>query len=189
MRDSSKACLGKRRAVDICPFPCYPKIIGSEGECAMRLYLVQHGEAKPKSEDPARPLSEQGVSDVTRMAAFARGAGVEVAQIRHSGKRRAEETAAILAEQLEPPQGVVVLPGLAPKDDVQPVAEFLGRETRNLMFVGHRPFMDRLAALLVMGVQNRKLLRFQRGGIVCLERDPKTRAWVVRWVVTPELIP
>ena len=155
----------------------------------MKLYLVQHGEAKPKSQDPERPLTVQGQDDVARVASFARRAGVEIHQIRHSGKRRAEETAAILGEYLEPVDGVVAIEGLAPKGDVRRVAEFLGRETRPFMFVGHRPFMDRLAGLLVAGDEERAVVRFAQGGIVCLERDSEIRTWVVRWVVTPDLIP
>jgi len=155
----------------------------------MKLYLVQHGEAMPKAENPDRPLTERGRDNVARVAAFVQRAGVEVHQIRHSGKRRAEETAAILAEHLAPADGVVALPGLAPKDDVQPVAELLGREVRSLMFVGHRPFMDRLAGLLVAGDPKRPVVHFQKGGVVCLERGPGTRTWAVRWVVTPDLVP
>lgn len=154
----------------------------------MRLYLVQHGEAKPSARDPDRSLRKQGRKDVSGVAAFAREAGVEVYQIRHSGKRRAEETALILAECLEPEAGTVALPGLAPKDDVRPVAELLSRETRSLMYVGHRPFMDRLVGLLVAGDAQRSVVRFQRGGIVCLERNPSTWDWQVLWVVTPDLV-
>lgn len=155
----------------------------------MKLYLVQHGEAVSKAEDPERPLTEHGRHDVGRVAAFACRAGVEIYQVRHSGKRRAEETAAILAQHLKPAGGVVALPGLAPKDDVRPVAELLSRETRPLMFVGHRPFMDRLAGLLVAGDTERTVVRFQQGGIVCLERDPRSWTWVLLWIVTPDLIP
>jgi phosphohistidine phosphatase len=155
----------------------------------MRLYLVQHGEAVSKSEDPERPLTEKGRDDVSRVAAFAQRAGVDVHQIRHSGKRRAGETAAILAEHLQPVDGIVAFPGLAPKDDVRQVAELLGRESRSLMFVGHRPFMDRLAGLLVADDPDRAVVIFEMGGIVCLERDPISWTWAVRWIVTPDLIP
>jgi phosphohistidine phosphatase len=155
----------------------------------MKLYLVQHGEAKPKSEDPERPLTDQGRADVARVAAFAHRAGIEVPQIRHSGKLRAGETAAILAEHLGPAGGVSAIPGLAPQDDAGRVAELLSRETEPLMLVGHRPFMDRLVGLLVTGQKERAVVSFQQGGIVCLERDPQTWAWAVRWVVTPDLIP
>ncbi len=154
----------------------------------MKLYLVQHGEAQPKSRDSERPLTEQGLGDVARVAAFARRGGVEVHQIRHSGKRRAEETAAVFARHLEPVDGMLALPGLAPMDDVRPVAELLSRETRSLMFVGHRPFMDRLVGLLVAGDTSNTVVHFQKGCIVCLERDPKSWTWAVRWAVTPELV-
>ena len=154
----------------------------------MRLYLVQHGDAVPKDDDPERPLTDQGRQDVARVAAFAQGAGIEIDQMRHSGKRRAEETAAILAEHLKPVQGVVALPGLAPKDDVRPTAELLNRESRSLMFVGHRPFLDQLAGLLIAGDLERPIIQFAKGGIVCLERDPTSLHWSVSWAVTPELL-
>lgn len=154
----------------------------------MRLYLVQHGEARSKAEDPARPLTGQGRDDVARVADLARRAGVELAQIRHSGKLRAEETAAILGEHLAPAGGVVSMAGLAPRDDVGRVAELLNRETRHLMLVGHQPFMGRLAGLLLAGDSERAVVSFQMGGIVCLERGPETRRWAVCWAVTPDLI-
>lgn len=43
----------------------------------MRLYLVQHGEALRKEENPERPLSDRGQETVRRVAAFLRKIGVE----------------------------------------------------------------------------------------------------------------
>ena len=37
----------------------------------MNLYLVQHAEAKPESEDPERRLSERGWAEIRKMARFA----------------------------------------------------------------------------------------------------------------------
>ena len=59
----------------------------------MRLYIVQHAAAKPKEEDPDRPLSAQGRVDIDRMATFLAGNDVAVGSIRHSGKTRAAQTA------------------------------------------------------------------------------------------------
>jgi phosphohistidine phosphatase len=123
------------------------------------------------------------------MAAFSRRAGIDIAQIRHSGKRRAAETAAILAQHLAPPEGSTPLAGLAPDDDAQPIADLLRCETQPLMLVGHRPFLERLTGLLLAGNPSRCLVQFQPGGIVCLEQDPETRSWSVAWAVTPALIP
>ncbi len=36
----------------------------------MFLYLVQHAEAKPESEDPQRGLSERGMKDIKKVASF-----------------------------------------------------------------------------------------------------------------------
>ncbi len=60
------------------------------------LFLIQHGEAKTKDEDPERRLTEHGAAVVEKMATWAARAGVKVSEIRHSGKRRAEQTASIL---------------------------------------------------------------------------------------------
>ncbi len=50
----------------------------------MDLYLVQHGEAKPEAEDPERPLTDQGVETVRRLASWAAQVGVRVDQIRQA---------------------------------------------------------------------------------------------------------
>jgi phosphohistidine phosphatase len=34
----------------------------------MRVYLAQHGEAKPEEEDPARHLIERGFADLQKVA-------------------------------------------------------------------------------------------------------------------------
>lgn len=153
----------------------------------MVVYLVRHGEAVDRGEDPARPLTPQGRSDVQRVAGLVQRAGIELHQIRHSGKRRAAETAVLLGEFLQPAAGVVAVPGLAPGDDVHALAKLLQRETQPLMFVGHLPFLERLVSLLVTGEPGHTVVRFEKGSIVCLVRDALTRTWVVEWAVTPEL--
>ncbi|MCK4450112.1 MAG: hypothetical protein KAX26_05930 [Anaerolineae bacterium] len=39
------------------------------------------------------------------------------------------------------------------------------------VLVGHLPFLDRLASLLVTGDADHSIVRFQMGGIVCLVRE------------------
>ena len=52
----------------------------------MSLYLVQHGKSLPKDRDPEKGLSEEGQSEVEMIAAVARGYGVPVSTVAHSGK-------------------------------------------------------------------------------------------------------
>ena len=152
----------------------------------MELYLVQHGEAKPESEDPERPLTDRGAETVRRMAAWAAQVGLKVDQIRHSGKRRAEQTAALLGERLNPAQGVIAVAGLNPNDDVRPVAEAIRAEQAAVMLVGHLPHLSRLANLLLTGDPEGGVLCFQMAGIVCLVREGGQ--WAVDWAVPPELL-
>jgi phosphohistidine phosphatase len=151
----------------------------------MKIYLVQHGEAEPKSVDPARPLTARGREEVERAAAFAARLGVAVHQIRHSGKMRAEQTAESLGRALDPPGGVVAVPGMDPRDDVRPVAEALEREEQPVMLVGHLPFLARLAGRLLVGDEERTPVEFRYAGIVCLSYEEGR--WRVAWAATPEM--
>jgi phosphohistidine phosphatase len=177
------------KAIDIHDIPCYAKLILGDRMGTMRFYLVRHGEAASKAIDPARSLTEKGHDDVARVAAFAQQAGVEVHQIYHSGKRRAEETAAILAGDLEPAGGLATVPGLRPDDDVTPMAEVLNQAAEPLMLVGHYPHLVRLAGLLLAGNKRSSAVDFPMGSIACLERNQGARSWSICWMVTPEIVP
>lgn len=151
----------------------------------MHVYLVQHGEAETKQVDPERPLTDRGRETVRDVAAAASRLGLEVTRIRHSGKTRAAQTAAQLAQALAPAEGIEAITGLAPNDDVAPVAEALASTTEPLMLVGHLPFLARLAGALLCGDPRREPVRFRNGAVVCLVREAEE--WQVAWVLTPEL--
>ena len=150
-----------------------------------RVYLVRHGEAKPKNEDPERGLTEAGQAVVSRMAKWAAASGIRVDEIRHSGKLRAQQTADIFATAL----GVQprTTPGLAPKDDVRSITEKLIGSKNNLMLVGHLPFLSRLASALLTGSPDSEILSFRYSCIVCLEHEEKT--WRSCWIATPDSLP
>ena len=152
----------------------------------MNLYLVQHGEAKSKTEDPTRPLSDHGAELVRRIAVWSAHAQLSVDQIRHSGKKRAEQTAELFAERLNPADGVIAISGIAPTDDVQPIANAIDQEEQTIMLVGHLPFLSRFASHLVIGDPDSHLLRFRNAGIVCLSRDEGK--WLISWTVVPQLL-
>ncbi|MFC1543029.1 phosphohistidine phosphatase SixA [Candidatus Neomarinimicrobiota bacterium] len=154
----------------------------------MHLYLARHGQALSKYEDPHRPLSNQGLVDIRKMAAFlARPKATEISWILHSGKLRAEQTTAILAEHLPPSGGVGVSDGLAPMDDPAVWSDRLAVQKENLMLVGHLPHLERLTALLLAGTADQSIVRFKAGGVVCLERN-EGGDWSLRWMVAPEML-
>src|SRR6266545_66491 len=140
----------------------------------MRLFLVQHGEAKSEEEDPERPLTARGASDVLRVARVAAGSGsVTVERIVHSGKTRARQTATAWGEALAVP--VEEADGLAPMDDPAIWATRVAEQAADLMLVGHLPHLARLAGLLVVGDSDRPVIAFRQGGLVGLEVGP--RGW------------
>ncbi len=154
----------------------------------MDLYLMQHGEATTEAENPDRPLTDAGRAAVQRVAARARTSRVQVSHCVHSGKLRAEQTAQLLAIGLGAEIVVEARAGLAPNDPVAPVAEWIRSLTGHdaLVLVGHLPFLDKLASLLVAGKEEAQVLRFQMGGLVKLEPEDDD-GFSVAWALTPEL--
>ena len=153
----------------------------------MKLYLVQHGEAVSKQEDPGRPLSEQGVQDVQAMAAFLGDAGIKVARVWHSGKRRAEQTAAILAKVVLSGGRAESVGGISPNDPVGEFATDADVWDEDTLVAGHLPFMSRLVSLLTTGDPDARLVQYPPGSLVCLERVDAER-WVIAGMVRPDML-
>src|SRR5437667_6658406 len=99
----------------------------------MHVYLVQHGKAKSADEDPDRSLSDEGREEVMQIAEFLRGLRITISLIQHSGKRRAEETAHILASSIRCTTGPCPTDGLAPSDDPATGANFLSVYTDDIL--------------------------------------------------------
>ncbi|KYK22055.1 hypothetical protein AYK24_02700 [Thermoplasmatales archaeon SG8-52-4] len=155
-------------------------------EIIMNLLLVQHGQAKTKEEDPERSLSLVGAESAEKMAKWLYVSGVEVTEIYHSGKKRAEQTALIFAKYLSPQRGVKATSGLNPMDDVRHAADEVRKHPGPLMLVGHLPFMSRLTGLLVAGDPEVEPVRFKNAGVVCL--GEYEGQWSVEWMVAASLL-
>lgn len=151
----------------------------------MEIYLVRHGEAESELVEPAQPLRERGRADVTRMARHAARIKVSVAEIRHSTKLRAKQTAEILAAHLKPVHGLRESDDLEPTYDPSKAQGAVETATEPLMLVGHLPHLARLASLLLVGDPHREIVRFRPGAIARLERAE--HGWVLGWVFTPEI--
>ena len=146
--------------------------------------LLRHGEAVSETVDPARPLSKRGRRETERIARWAAAAGLRVSEIRHSGKRRAAETAEIMARELKPPGGVIVVEGLHPDDDIVPVARELERVDQPVLLVGHLPFLGRLAAHLLTDHAGQPRVAFPPSGLAALAREGER--WTLLAVVSPD---
>lgn len=152
----------------------------------MSIYLVQHGKSLSKDQDPERGLSEEGISDVKRIAAVAKGYSVKVTLIEHSGKKRAAQTAQIFADYLHPEKKAKERKGINPLDDVVDLAKDLDSKS-NLMLVGHLPFLDKLISLLTTGNSDNSVFQLQNGGIVCLDNPGGKNDWTIKWALMPNV--
>jgi phosphohistidine phosphatase len=153
----------------------------------MKVYLVRHGDAVSSGVDPKRPLSEQGRAEIKKVASFIKPLKISVEHIWHSGKLRAAQTAEIIAESVAVTKDCSSHNNLGPNDDVTIIANEFEAYNVDIMLVGHLPFIENLASLLVTGGQFVNIVSFDAGSIVCLNRsDP--RQWQIEWMITPEIL-
>lgn len=153
----------------------------------MALYLVQHGKNLPKDQDPEQPLSPEGSEETHLVARAASKLNPSLELIQHSPKTRARQTAEIFAQHLNPEQGVQEREGIKALDDVTLVAEEL-QNKRDLMLVGHQPFMGRLATYLASGYQEPGIVTFQNSGIIRMDRDEESGTWCISWTLLPSVL-
>jgi phosphohistidine phosphatase len=149
----------------------------------MKMYLVRHGDYFT-NESQQNVLSEKGINEITQLKNFLMPLQIRVATFVHSGKTRAQQTALLLAPSLlcdDPPKA---RQGLNPHDDVLAFANEMVDETGDWFVVGHLPFLSKLVGQLVAGNENKEIVYFHTGTMVCLELFDTTR-WLIQWVWNP----
>ena len=157
----------------------------------MDIYLIQHAESIPEKEDPARPLSDEGKVTMEKVAALAARLEIKPDFIFHSEKLRAKQTAEILARHLGLTDRLRERQELGPLDPVAPVAQWLKEQAAEglvgLAIVGHLPFLDRLASLLITENESFGVVSFQNGAIAKLVPRPDRARYMVQSVITKQL--
>lgn len=144
------------------------------------LYLLRHGEAQSDGPDSQRALTPRGAANVERLAAFAARANLRVAEVRHSRKVRAQQTAEIFAKQLN--CAATAIDGIAPNDDPEAFVEAIDRD--DLLIVSHLPFLPLITAALLGNP--RPLIDFHPATLAALV--PFEDRWVIDFVVHPGIL-
>jgi phosphohistidine phosphatase len=153
----------------------------------MKLYLIQHAKAASKEVDPERSLTEEGCCEIQKVAVFIKSLNLSIDYLWHSGKKRAQQTADILAEVTTINKEYTARDGLAPNDDVKQIEKQIMSKKQAIMIVGHLPFLSKLASLLLTGSDSSDTVAFKNAGIVCLNYDDDNR-WHIDWMITPEIL-
>jgi phosphohistidine phosphatase len=118
----------------------------------MDLWLVRHGEAVSAQMNPARPLTPEGVRSVSAIAETLAGKMGSFDLVAASGKKRALETAAILAKATGyPVDRIAETAVLSPNATPEAFLAFLkgSGEAQRLLCVGHLPSIASIAAYLL----------------------------------------
>ena len=149
----------------------------------MYIYLIQHALSKSKEEDPERGITDTGRTETEKIADYFRTLNPEIHVIWQSGKKRAKETAEIFARTLGIDNRILEHSNLSPNDPIGSVTSALKTMHKDVIIVGHLPFLPRLLSHLTTGTDTCQIVKFKNSGIICLERDAEQ--WRINWITTP----
>jgi phosphohistidine phosphatase len=155
----------------------------------MEIYLMQHGPSSPKDVDPGESLTPEGEAQIMIAGRGLKRMGLRLDVIVSSTKKRAWQTARIVAEQLGfQPEKIVqtdlLKPMAAPEESLRFLKQYEGDKA--VLVAGHLPSLAEIAsALLTAG--SKATLQFERGGIGRIDVDSlPTHQGRLRWYLTPE---
>jgi len=139
----------------------------------MELYLMQHGQAFSEEADPERSLTPEGESQIGKSGRALRKMGVAFDLVVTSPKKRARQTAGIVATHLSyPVDDIKVTETLQPKSPADQAIAFLRayEDKRSVLVAGHLPSLGEIAsALLAEGVG--VAIHFEMGGVCRIDVD------------------
>lgn len=150
----------------------------------MFLYLIQHGRSFSKEQDPERPLSDEGKVETELMANYLKNKIKHLDSIWHSQKLRSTQTAKIISEALGK-ISTLERNDINPLDPVSKLPEELKGSNKDIMIVGHLPFLQKLASKLLTGDENQRIITFTYSCTLCLSYQDE---WSIQWFLIPALL-
>ncbi len=155
----------------------------------MEIYLMQHGPAMPKDQDPEEGLDPEGKDRIHASGQALKKMGVVLDAILSSPKKRSKETAAIVAEEVGFPLEKVIetkkVKAMAPPDEtLEALSELSGAE--RVLVAGHLPSVAEVASFLLTE-GSRAAVQFEMGGCCRIDVDDlPTHSGRLRWYLTPD---
>jgi phosphohistidine phosphatase len=157
------------------------------------LYLIRHGVAEERGEawpdDSKRPLTQDGMSKLRKIARALETLEVNFDVIVSSPLVRTRQTAEIIAGGLDPHPHIVTSDALAPGGSAAAALSDLEKHAKRerIALVGHEPGIGELAARLV---GSRHPIPFKKGAVcrIDVERMPPAGPGDLRWFLTPKML-
>lgn len=144
----------------------------------MLLLLIRHANAGDRDanrwpDDRDRPLTEKGIKTHRRVSRLLGKLDLTPTLVLTSPWARAAQTAAIVVETLGLPQPPVPCDALATDPDLSQLAEFTGDPGSDsiVALVGHSPWMEELAGLLLGGSTTALRMDFPKSGVMGIDLE------------------
>lgn len=152
----------------------------------MKLYLMRHGEALSPQIDPERGLTDKGKLKIQIVADHLKQKEISFKRVFHSEKKRARETAEIMASTLSPDITIDLHKSITPNDDPNLIINEINYWTEDTLITSHLPFIPSLITMLTGKDAYLTAITFETGTIVCLEKN--NGVWDISWATAPSEI-
>jgi len=155
----------------------------------MEIYLMQHGSALPKEQDPEEGLSPDGKARIHASGKALKKMGITFDVILSSPKKRSKQTASIVAEEVGfPPEKIVetekVKAMTHPEETLTILAKYSGNQ--GILIAGHLPSVAGVASFLLTE-GSKVTIEFERGGCCRIDvEDLPTHTGHLKWYLSPE---
>jgi len=163
----------------------------------MNIFILRHGiavdrDTKGFEKDSDRPLTAKGKRQLRTSAAAMKRMKLRFDLILSSPYERAKRTAEIVAEELKLKKRLKLSDGLkyenSPETMISQIAS-LKPMPKNLLLVGHEPYLSHLISRLVSGNGN-MTMDFKKGGLckLAVENMSNGTGAQLVWLLTPKLM-
>jgi phosphohistidine phosphatase len=148
---------------------------------------MRHGQAKTPADGGESELTTNGRAIIAhqaeRLADLLKQQAVTLQQVYHSGKKRAEQTAAITIAHVAPQLESIIEPGLSPNADPNMLSLDLNGRPGPILLVSHLPFIPALMARLLGKALRHTSDAIAPGTVIALER--KDSGWQISSILSP----
>lgn len=159
----------------------------------MNIYILRHGIAVEREnwkalDDSVRPLTPKGKRQLKKSAVAMIKMKLRFDLILSSPFERAKKTAEIVAKELNLKARLKFSDELQPDGNVKNLIRQLGESrAKNVLLVGHEPYLSGLISLLVSGGGN-LAMDFKKGGVCKLEIEKLHFGPCAQlaWLLTPK---
>jgi phosphohistidine phosphatase len=161
----------------------------------MNIFILRHGIAVERGtagfeKDADRPLTRKGERQLQKSATVMKKMKLHFDLILSSPYERAKRTAEIVAEELKLKKRLKFTDALKYENGPAAVLSQVARlkpAPKNLLLVGHEPYLSQLISLLISGDEN-VAMDFKKGGLCKLEADGLRtgKCAQLAWLLTPK---